>query len=84
MKMLPLCYTMLWKRMEGWRMTRMKKGKNDEWKNENECMNVLRYLMAYVWMNDGTKLRVRMAAILYGPPGMAHLSVHSYQVSAYS
>ena len=31
---------MLWKRMEGWRMTRMKKGKNDEWKNENECMNV--------------------------------------------
>ena len=30
---------MLWKRMEGWRMTRMKKGKNDEWKNENEWMN---------------------------------------------
>jgi hypothetical protein len=22
----------------------------------NECMNVLRYLMAYVCMNDGTKL----------------------------
>ena len=41
MKMLPLCYTMFWlcykkekeKRMEGWRMTRMKKGKNDEWMN---------------------------------------------------
>ena len=65
---------MLWKRMEGRRMTRMKKGKNDEWKNENECMNVLRYLTAYVWMNDGTKLRVRIVAILYGLPGMAYLS----------
>jgi hypothetical protein len=55
-------------------MTRMKKKKNDDLKNENECMNVLRYLMAYVCMNDGTKLRLRMAVILYGPPGMAHLS----------
>ena len=59
--------------------------KDEEWQewtkermiNERMKMNAwmfLRYLMTYVWMNDGTKLRVRMAAILYGPLGMAHLS----------
>jgi hypothetical protein len=55
-----------------------KEWKNEEWQEwrkerMNECMNVVRYLMAYEWMNDGTNTSAE-AAILYGPPGMAYLS----------